>query len=84
MLSSGLTTGNGVLYNIAQKFQLLWPFFLFDLSISIDIINKITSQLKLNHFLKLLNISKFLDFVKAYGDKFLSRPLLPTLADVAE
>ena len=42
------------------------------------------SNLKLNHFLKFSNNSRFLDFVKAYGDKFLSFPLLPSDAEVAE
>jgi len=43
-----------------------------------------TSYLKLNHFFKFSNNSKFFDFVNAYGDKFLFLPWLPMLADVAE
>ena len=40
--------------------------------------------MKLNHFFKFSKSSRFLDFVKAYGDKFLSSPKLPKLAEVAE
>ena len=42
------------------------------------------SNLKPYHFFKLSNNSKFLDLVNAYGDKFLSFPKLPRLAEVAE
>ena len=42
------------------------------------------SNLKLNHFFKLFRSSKFLDLVNAYGDKFLSSPEFPKLAEVAE
>ena len=41
-------------------------------------------QINLNHFFKFSNNSKFFDLVKAYGDKFLSFPLFPKVADVAE
>ena len=36
------------------------------------------------HFLRFSSNSRFFDLVKAYGDKFLSKPLLPKDADVAE
>jgi hypothetical protein len=51
---------------------------------SINIIKINISNLKLNHFFKFSNNSKFLALVNAYGDKFLSFPLFPILADVAE
>ena len=40
--------------------------------------------MKLNHFFKFSNNSKFFDFVKAYGERLLSFPLFPKLAEVAE
>ena len=43
-----------------------------------------TSNLKLNHFLRFSKISKFFDLENEYGERFLSSPLFPRVAEVAE